>query len=103
MCEWCRADVWLQVPVISFFYSRWRPFFGNRSSQTLLAHAEKKGDQWVPRAKAAAASQYSLPAADTTIASADGDEDGSYDASRPVYVPSNGTSSVTQRPTSVSR
>jgi len=58
---WSWADVWLQMPVISFFYSRWRPFFGHRSSEAILSRAEKKGDQWVARAKNATTSQYTLP------------------------------------------
>ena len=100
---WSWADLWLQVPVVSFVYSRWRPFFGNRSSQTILAHAEKKGDQWVPRARAAAASQYHLPPIDSVAGgAAESEDDNSYDASRPLYVPNNGVS-VTQRSSSQSR
>ena len=49
------------MPVISFFYSRWRPWFGRRSSEALLKKAEGKDEQWVARAKQATAARYTPP------------------------------------------
>jgi len=75
---WSWADTWMQMPVISFIYSRWRPWFGKRSSNQLISSAEKKHEPWVPEAKRMAASQYQLPAQNTTAAgTTGGDEDDS--------------------------
>ena len=63
---WSWADTWMQFPVISFFYSRWRPWFGRRSSEQMISRAEKKHESWVPEAKKMAASQYQLPAQNIT-------------------------------------
>jgi len=44
---WSFADLWLQMPVIRYFYGKWRPWFGNRSSQYFMKNAAKKGEDWV--------------------------------------------------------
>jgi len=71
---WSWADTWMQIPVIGFFYTRWRPWFGKRSSESMLKNAEKKHESWVPEAKKMAASQYQLPAQNTSVGATDDDE-----------------------------
>ena len=71
---WSWADTWLQVPIVSFFYSRWRPWFGKRSSEKLIERAEKKHEAWVTEAKKVTASQYQLPTQNTTAAQTDDDD-----------------------------
>ena len=80
------------MPVISFFYSRWRPFFGRRSSEAIIKRAEQKGDEWVPRAKAAAASRYTLPPQSENGTTTD--DNSAHEISLP---------SITQRTSSASR
>jgi len=72
---WSWADTWMQVPLISFFYSRWRPWFGRRSSEQMLKSAEKKNERWVPEARRAASSQYQLPSHNVSTATTAGDAD----------------------------
>lgn len=72
---WSWADTWLQVPLISFVYSRWRPWFGKRSSEQMIASAEKKNEHWVAEAKKITASQYHLPAQNTTATAGADDDD----------------------------
>jgi len=71
---WSWADTWMQIPLIGFFYTRWRPWFGRRSSESMLKNAEKKHESWVPEAKKMAASQYQLPAQNTSVGATDDDE-----------------------------
>ena len=80
---WSWADVWLQVPVVSFFYSRWRPWFGKRSSESMIKSAEKKHEPWVPDAKRQAASQYQLPSQPSNTA--DGTDDDESEGVPKVY------------------
>jgi len=71
---WSWADTWMQIPLIGFFYTRWRPWFGRRSSESMLKNAEKKHESWVPEAKKMAASQYQLPTQNTSASGTDEDE-----------------------------
>jgi hypothetical protein len=48
---WSFADLWLQMPIIRYFYGMWRPWFGNRSSQYFMSSAQKKGEGWVEPVK----------------------------------------------------
>jgi len=86
---WSWADTWMQLPIVSFIYSRWRPWFGRRSSEQILASAEKKHEPWVPEAKKVAHSQYQLPTQNVTAATATTDEDESEGVPK-VYQGSNG-------------
>ena len=72
---WSWADTWMQIPLISFFYSRWRPWFGQRSSQSMIKNAEKKHEAWVPEARKMANSQYQLPAHNLSSNTTAGDDD----------------------------
>ena len=73
---WSWADTWLQLPVISFCYSRWRPWFGKRSSDAMIKKAEKNHEPWLPQAQKIANSTYTLPAqnGNDTQQGADDDE-----------------------------